>query len=522
MAKTIWEHELSDPAPPPPPHRAMAPSATRQYLAARANTRSAAWQTGDGSADSELVSSLTKLRGRSRGLVRDASYAKSARRIVVNNVIGAGIGMQAKVTQSRGGKLAKTVNDTIEQAWSSWMDPTRCTMGGEVHFADVERMLMGEVFEAGEVLIRERYAPVGDSDVPYALEIVEAERIAGEYQSPGPQRGGVIRMGVEQDEFYRPLGYVIRQRHPGELRSNMERSDRIEWVPAEQIMHLKVVTRWPQTRGEPWMHAAVSRLNDMDGYSEAEIVAARAAAQYAGAIETPDTGAFGEVDPETGDDVIEVEPGIWMKLRPGEKLTGYAPNRPNTALDPFLRYMIRECAAGIGVSYEGLSKDYSQSNYSSSRLSLLDDRDAWRQIQLWFIRHFRQRVHRHWLQQAVLAGVLPGLAVPAYVADRARFERVMFRPRGWGWIDPEKEVAAYKEAIRGGLTTLTDVIAANGDGKDIEQMIEARRAELDALAEAGIDVDTTFVTPQPVKPSAPPTEAGKPPSGRAGDVVNLR
>jgi hypothetical protein len=49
------------------------------------------------------------------------------------------------------------------------------------------------------------------------------------------------------------------------------------------------------------------------------------------------------------------------------------PNRPNSTLDPFMRFLLREIAAGVGVSYESLSRDYSQSNYfKSSRL--IDDR----------------------------------------------------------------------------------------------------------------------------------------------------
>ena len=46
-----------------------------------------------------------------------------------------------------------------------------------------------------------------------------------------------------------------------------------------------------------------------------------------------------------------------------------------------MRFMLREIAAGTGVSYESLSRDYSQSNYSSSRLALIDDRDLWRVFQ---------------------------------------------------------------------------------------------------------------------------------------------
>jgi capsid protein len=69
------------------------------------------------------------------------------------------------------------------------------------------------------------------------------------------------------------------------------------------------------------------------------------------------------------------------------------------------------------------------------------------------------------------------------MADRAKFEAVKFKPRGWGWVDPTKEVAAYKEAIKANLTTQTRVISMTGGGDDIEEVLEERRSELD-LAES--------------------------------------
>jgi HK97 family phage prohead protease len=137
-----------------------------------------------------------------------------------------------------------------------------------------------------------------------------------------------------------------------------------------------------------------------------------------------------------------------LRLAPGEKWETHSPNRPNTALDPFMRYMLREVAAGTGVSYESLSRDYSQSNYSSSRLALLDDRDLWKMLQQWFIRNFREPLHREWLQAAVLAGAMPGIALAEYALDRAKFEAARFKPRGWSWVDPTKEVAAPRKPSR--------------------------------------------------------------------------
>ena len=71
---------------------------------------------------------------------------------------------------------------------------------------------------------------------------------------------------------------------------------------------------------------------------------------------------------------------------------------------------------------------------------------------------------------------------------------MLFKPRGWSWVDPTKEVAAYKEAVKAGFTTVSDVIAATANGKDLEDVLETRRRELDAMAEVGLSFDTDPAT----------------------------
>jgi lambda family phage portal protein len=464
---------------------------TRQYASARSSRLTAEWSPSNTSADSELVSSLTTLRSRSRALVRDVSYAARAQVIVVNNVIGTGIGMQAQVMTTRG-QLNERINTAIEEAWERWAEADSCHTGGRLAFKHLERAAMGQVFVAGECFIRKHYREFGRSAVPFALELIEPERIADDITSPtlSVETGNEVRMGVEVDQYHRPVAYFIRKRHPSEHRFSPGTRDAVERIPADQIIHLARIDRWPQTRGEPWMHAVARTFNDMAGYTEAEITRARVQACTAGAIETPEEAeSFGEVQPD-GSVEMETEPGVYKRLNPGEKLIPGSVTAPNPALDPFMRYMLREVAAGTGPSYESLSRDYSQSNYSSSRLALLDDRDLWRFYQSWFICDFRYRVHKEWLQQAVLAKAIEGLSVEQYAVDPYKFEKVLFKPRGWTWIDPTKEVEAFKEAIKAGFTTRTDVISQTGGGLDIEDVDTVRERELRMAGEKGLQYDT--------------------------------
>lgn len=492
------------------------------YANARNTRLTSGFTTSDTSADSELVSSITLLRSRSRALVRDSSYAKRAKTVIVNNVIGSGIGMQAQVLTTRD-ELNERVNDDIEAAWCQWSEAENCHTGGRLSFESLERALMAQVFEAGEVYVRLHMRSFGSFELPLALELIEAERLADDMTigSMAIAPGNHFRLGIECDQFYRPVAYYFRKRHKGELRYSDNSTNTIERVPADQIIPLAIVDRWPQSRGEPWMHTAATRLNDMDGYSEAEIMRARAQAVRMGIIETPEDAKSMGDEQDDGSFEATLEPNTVLKLNTGEKWVDSAPTAPNPNVSDFMRYMLRECAAGIGVSYESLSRDYSQSNYSSSRLALLDDRDLWRFYQSWFVRDFRKKVHKVWLQQAVLSGKIPSVDVGQYAVDRRKFEAVLFKPRGWTWIDPTKEVEAFKEAIRAGLTTRTDVISQTGGGQDIEDIDTTRERELEMAAERDLvfDTDPDYYMSDAVKADAAAKAAAKPPP-EAADVTS--
>lgn len=480
-------------AAPPLTPPAAPPRAHRMYAAARNSRSTGGFGGTQTSADAELLTSLPTMRSRARQMVRDSSYAKRAKRVVVDNVIGAGVNMQCQASNTRAG-LNERVNSDIEDAFCAWGAADSCHTGGKLHFHDLERAAFGQIFEAGEVLLRMHFARFGQSKVPLGLELIEAERLAEDVMPGAIGTNLDIRMGVEVDRFHRPVAYWVREIHQGDIRGL--RSNRFERVPADEMFHLYIVDRWPQTRGEPWLHTALRKLDEMNEYTGLEISAARASAAYFATIETPEEGSPLASDTEDdGQQVMDIEPLTIQQLNPGEKLSFHTPNRPNGSLDPFMRAMLREVAAGACVSYESLSRDYSQSNYSSSRLALMDDRELYRVLQQWWIRSFRLPLHKRWLQQAALAGAVSSVSATTYLSGREKLEAVHFKPRGWSWIDPTKEVKAYKEAIRAGLTTTTDVIAATGGGQDIEDIVKTRRRELDMFEAAGIEVDTTVQEP---------------------------
>jgi lambda family phage portal protein len=186
-----------------------------------------------------------------------------------------------------------------------------------------------------------------------------------------------------------------------------------------------------------------------------------------------------------GERVSEFQPGVFKYLQPGESVSVPDLNSPDGQLEPFTRSMLRAVAAGIGVSFESISKDYSQSNYSSSRLSLLEERDAYRVLQRYMIENFHQPVFEAWLDMAVLGGALN---LPSYETNPDRYRASKWVPRSWEWVDPQREVDAYKTAVRCGFKTLAQVISEQGG--DLDDVLLQRQAELAKLDELEIVLDT--------------------------------
>lgn len=497
-------------------------TSSRMYAMGRPGRTTSGWGPSLTSEDNELQTSLRTARNRARALIRDAAYAKRAKVIVQNNVIGSGIGFQAKVKTTRDA-FHDRVNDEIETVWKRWSKRQFCHKGQALPFSQLERHCIGQVFETGEIFLRKHFSAMPGSPVPFHLEIIEPERIA-EDVTPGPGvSANSVRLGVEVDQYGAAVAYFVRTPHPGDLSLMPMTTMQIERVPADQMFHIRVIDRWPQTRAIPWMHAAARKLNDMDGLTEAEITAARAAACYMGFVEPPpDNDSSFDGDPNSIEaPEEELEPAMIRRLNPGEKFSEFAPNRPNAQLDPFMRMMLREVAAGVGCTYESLSRDYSQSNYSSSRLALLDDRDLWKVLQAWWICSFREELHSIWLQQAILAGAITSIGLGEYGANPEKFEVVCYKPRGWSWVDPTKEINAYKEAVRCGFTTVSAVIAQTADGRDLEDVLDERAAELEQMAAAGLQFDTDPNVPSVAKPTAQnPADPPLPSPSTAGESAD--
>ena len=470
----------------------------RTYAGAKLSRLTADWFTSSSSADAEIKTSLKKLRDRSRQLCRDNPYARQAKRTTQINVVGQGIKMQSQVMALRGKKRDEKINAAIEAEWERWGKPDSCDVSGRCSFLMLELLAAGALPESGEVLFRLVRQKFGKSRVPLALEIIESDMLDDEYAGDVSAKGNEWRMGVEINKWGRPVRYAFLTRHPGDLWTGhpSRENQKHVFLPASDVIHLFIPDRPGQSRGVPWFASVMDDMHQLEGYEQAAVVRARAASALMGFI----TSAEGELDSdgvENDQRISEFEAGVFKYLNPGEQITVPNLTAPDAQYEPFIRAKTRRFASGFGASYETISRDFSETNYSSSRLSLLEDREHWRLVQAFLIENFHQRIFEEWLSTAVLANVLD---LPDYELRPDRYDRPRWQARGWSWVDPLKEVQAFREAEAAGYLTKSQIVSQLGS--DLDDNLQQLKQEQQLAQALGLTLDADKTK---APPAAPPT-----------------
>jgi len=453
----------------------------RGYAAAKTGRLFHDWIGGSTSGDAEIYPALEILRNRSRDLSRNNEYAIRFLRLCETNIVGhKGIALQMRVKDSSG-QLDKAANDIIENAWKEFCKKENCTVTGQQSMIDLKKIIVLALVRDGEILIR-KIPSWRHSSHNFTLQPIEADQLDHTYNATMAS-GNVVVMGIEKTKWKRPVAYHLLTKHPGNtLDGSFQRYER-ERIDASEIIHLFLPERVNQTRGVSWLVGSAARCKMLDGYEEAELVAARTGAATMGIMVNPD-GDLVEED-ENGDEkpveTFDAEPGTFRALPEGYDLKVFDPNHPNTAFPAFNKSMLRGIAAGWNVSYHSLANDLESINLSSIRHGEQVDRDHWKIWHTYLIDHMLTDVFEAWLQMFLTSGVSK---LPLYKIDK--FNAPVWRPRGWHRVDPDKESKASTRDI--GNHTKSIYSAATEKGEELEEIFEANARAIKLAEDYGLEL----------------------------------
>ena len=443
--------------------------ARQSYDGARTDHRTDGWRPAGSSANDEVRGGAHRLRIVARDLCRNNAYARRAKRGIVNNAIAHGISPNAV-----GGKGTKRAVAALEKALKAHCDTTAIDVGGQLTLYGIQKLVLGTVVEAGEALVvRHRRRASAGLALPFQLRVLEPEYL--DERKDGPiDGGGYMIAGIQFDGRGRRTGYWLYETHPGE----QWRTPRSHFYPAADVAHVYDIERPGQARGVSWFASVILRLADLGSFADAQLVRQRVAACFVGFEEEPwdDDGPSPEDagirarDPEDGPgyDIEGLEPGIIQRVRKGRKMTFSAPPQVGD-YEQAVRAFLREIAAGLSITYEVLTGDYSQQNFASGRMAWLE---FWRSVVDWqenMIRPMLLERIGEWIMEAAAIK----LGTPATVA-------LTWTPPRREMINPREEIQAARDAIRSGLSSRKNEAAKLGhdiDDLDQENADDAERAD---------------------------------------------
>ena len=431
------------------------------------------------SADSEIRPSLRLLRNRSRDLARNNAFARRYINVYKDNIVGAnGVHLQVR-SRDPNGALDSFANSLIERRWKEW--GTRCTADTKLGWIDCQRLFAETFARDGEVLVR--IIKNFDNKYKFAIEFIESDFLDHDLNQT-LTNGNQVRMGVEINKFGKTINYHLLKIYPNDdLVVTSYPGNKYNIVPADEIIHFYHQERPHQTRGTPPLSACLRDLKMLDGYMEAELVAARVGASKMGFFKSSDADGYtGEGKIDTNNPVMYAEAGTFEQLPTGTEFQSFDPQHPTTAFKDFTKAIIRTVASSLNVSYNTLANDLESVNYSSIRQGALEERSYFQCEQYRMIRNFHDVVYAKWLEMILLTDLLSGLPPSKF----SKFNQPIWRARGWQWIDPKKEVEALKVGVENGFLSHQDVQA--GYGRDVEDVFSQIQSDKELAEKFGIQL----------------------------------
>lgn len=495
----------------------------------RLNAQIANWAPRLQSADADIIPDKPIADARARDLMRNDAYVAGGAQLHRDNIVGSQFLLNSKpATKVLFGKEDEAWETAFQEEIEELFDlaaesPDNLFDASGVNtFTGLIRLATGIHVASGEVLATVEWVKDGR---PFntAIQMVDLDRLQ---TPPLMVRDSQVRAGIRRDRRGRPLSYFIRKTHPNDYLpffSFTEALDQYVEVPAalkwgrRQVIHLFEQQRPDQTRGIAAMTAALKEMHITHRFRDVTLQNAVTQALYAASItsDMPTEAIMqrlgGTTDAEAISTAItdytvgymstvEQFAGASRNLKadgvriphllPGTKLDLISPGKGGPLGMEFEQSLLRYIAATLGVSYEQLSRDYTNTNYSSARAAMSETWKFMMAQKKIIADRFATMIFRLWLEEVVNADMLKTFpkakAGMLYTNGRLNMMFEALARCDWigasrGQIDELKETQASVLKINNGLSTLEDEIGKQGgDYRKVLRQLKREQTMKDA------------------------------------------
>jgi lambda family phage portal protein len=420
------------------------------------------------SPNADHLADASRLRAKARALVQNVGYLSAGLNGLVEHTVGTGV-----IDRAVGDDAEKI--DKLKAEWK-----VVCDADGRFDYDGLCAAAYRTMEQDGEVLIRLRPRFASDGlPVPLQLQLLEVDWI--DSSKTGVVNGNTVVNGIEYDVLGRLAAYWLWDSHPGDvglLRGARLQSRRID---ASSIIHLFNPARPGQGRGFTRFAPIITRARDLQLYEDAEIarknLETRLGVLYSGdpaqlANPAADGLTVSQSEVDSTGNLGDLPSGSINRLPAGSDVTVVAPTVAGGHVE-YVKLQLHMIAAGLGVTYEMLTGDMAEVNFSSARVRRMDFRRSVEAMQWLALKpKLLDPLHRAFIDAAVLAGKL-----------RRNYEVRYSFPK-WDYVNPQQEIEADTKEIAAGLCSISEKIRQRG--YDPDEVFAELAADIDKLKALGV------------------------------------
>lgn len=445
----------------------------RNYDAGGYGRNNTNWNVHNESAEMTDRYDRDLIRARARDLERNSDITGAIISAYKRNVIGKGFKLQARTG-------SESLNSEIEELWQEWCKKRNCDVTGTQSFNELMRMALQRKIVDGGLLFLKCYTNQGI--VPFQLQALEVDELETTQLEPKNKNNKVVG-GIEYNQYNRPVGYWIKQYSINGMEIIEPR-----YVEAKDVIYIFKKTRPSQIREMSELTTVIPRVRDTNEFVTAVSVKERIAACLSVFIKRviPQTGGIGRGTPATPRETYQgktLSPGMIKELNAGDEIQVVEPKGQATEATGFLKLMHRIIGAGKGLSYEAVTRDMSETNYSSARQGAIEDELTYTEEIEALKEGFMDEVYESFLISCVLSGKIN---IGDFWENKGEYFKHDWVESPKKWIDPLKEANSNKIALQTGQKTFKQIAAENG--KDWKDQVNEMAEIIEYGKEKGIDL----------------------------------
>lgn len=398
----------------------------------------------------------------------------------------------------------------IIASWLAWSrNPATCDFTREDDLKTMLAIAIQHLLADGEAFFRIR---PGD---PLAIEMIDPGRVPT-YDYANVNRRSIL--GVEHDKFGRRIGYLVWAAPLDQGQGTVYYKDKLERVAAGRMLHFRLPSRIHAIRGIPVVWAVAAMGENINSFEILATKNAQINAQRIGVVKStaneagwqgdrvpwdgtepaPDADAVPEPEPAPAPDPnaepedVEVgeyvdDLGMHITYLPDGTEMDIQDSKYPMDVDAFIRPLVQQMSASLGVSAHNLSGDTKNVNFAAGKLGLQGQDQNLKNVHEALSKKVLHPIWRKFVARNIQNGTWQGVT-------EMDFDALV----DVHWMTPKPLVSDIK------AQAMAEKLELENGTTSSKELVEAKGGDFEKLAKERTDEGRTFVDHKPQEASIDP------------------